>query len=160
MKTNLLNSLPNTVLISAAKQGFKSELKPIKTSFVELLLSEGVNSFVGHADFAEILSKNIGVDIPTNRAQYTPGLNDATILALVSPQRRLNEGEKWSVEEILAMPIEYFLLSFSIFYQKFPVACFVSGKKPSDSCLPSLDCFVAFFPKPGRVFPCFQSQSR
>lgn len=113
-KKNLLNSLPNAVLISAAKQGFKSNLRPIKVDAASFLLETGFNSFVGHESFSQVLSSKLGLSIETKRAEYSPSLEDETVLALVSPTRRLAEGEKWAEQDILSMPINFFLLTFSI----------------------------------------------
>jgi len=112
--TNLLNSLPNAVLISAAKQGFKSNLRPLKVDAASFLLETGFNSFVGHESFSQVLSSKLGIVVETKRAEYSPSLEDGTILALVSPTRRLAEGEKWTEQELLSMPVNFFLLTFSI----------------------------------------------
>lgn len=113
-RINLLNSLPNAVLISAATQGYSSALTPVDVDTASSMLAKEFNSFVGHESFAQVLSSKLGRNIETRRAQYTPQLQDTTILALVSPPRRLAEGERWTEQELISMPVEFFVLTFNV----------------------------------------------
>jgi hypothetical protein len=103
----VLNSLPNTIW------GFLPvTVKTVTIQEVKDLLSGGFASAVGHADFAEILSAQAGIEIPAQRIQAKPDFaaGDRLLAGLVTPPRRLAEGERWSQEEILAMPIKWVLV--------------------------------------------------
>lgn len=109
MTINLTNALPNSFFPSVGEtlvvQGI-SEAQAIQ------ILGKGFESFVGHASFAQILSERTGLEIEANRAfAPSPMLTNApTLVAAVTPPRRLPEGEVWSEAEILAMPITWVLV--------------------------------------------------
>lgn len=68
-------------------------------------------SHVGHQSFADVLSARLGIEIPANRTQCPAPAElkkgDRILIAAVQPPRRLAEGEVWTEEEILSMPIAY-----------------------------------------------------
>jgi hypothetical protein len=103
----VLNSLPNTIWGEKAVT-----VKTVTIQEVKDLLGGGFVSAVGHADFAEILSAQAGIEIPANRSQVLPDFQagDRLLAGLVTPPRRLAEGERWSQEEILAMPIKWVMV--------------------------------------------------
>jgi len=103
----LLNSLPNALLPKWDEQALVIE--GISEDMAIEALSEGFESFVGRKSFAEVLSKRTGLHIPTHRGKAPPLVAHGTkaIVALVQPPRRLAEGEKWTEEQILSMPISW-----------------------------------------------------
>jgi hypothetical protein len=106
---NLTNALPNSFFPPA---GETLVIKGISEARAIEILSHGFQSFVGHASFAQVLTGRTGINIPTNRA-FAPSpmiTGEATLVAAVQPPRRLGEGEVWSEEEILAMPISWVLV--------------------------------------------------
>ena len=106
---NLTNALPNSFFPSS---GEILQVAGISESRAIEILSQGFQSFVGHASFAQVLTGRTGIEIPTNRA-FAPSpmaTKQPTLVAAVQPPRRLAEGEVWSEEDILTMPITWVLV--------------------------------------------------
>ena len=101
----LLNSLPNAVWNTGNDRNVTTISIEVAIAF---LSEEGFTSFIGHANFADVLSAQTGISIPVNRSQAD--LSQPIIAALVTTPRRLAEGEKWDEQEILAMPIQWVLV--------------------------------------------------
>ena len=101
----LLNSLPNAVWNTT---GNGRNVTTISIEVAITFLQNGFTSFIGHQSFAEILTFQTGIEIPVNRSQAD--LSQQIIAALVTTPRRLAEGEKWTEQEILAMPIQWVLV--------------------------------------------------
>ncbi len=103
----VLNAFPNSFLPEA---GYTIEITGITEKKASSLLQEGFESFVGHASFADVLSARLGVKIPVNRNQASA--NGQVLVCAVNPPRRLAEGEIWTEQEILSMPIVYALIHY------------------------------------------------
>lgn len=104
----LLNAFPNIALPDA---GDFLMVKGINEEEARKMLSEeDFESYVGHQSFADVLSSRLGIDIPLNRSQAT--CEGTWLIASVQPPRRLAEGEIWTEEEILSMPIKYCVIEF------------------------------------------------
>jgi len=95
----LLNSLPNGIWATART------VTPLTKEQAIAKLNRGFQSFVGHATFAEVVSVQTGIDIPVNRQQAN--LQEDIIAALITTPRRLAEGEQWTEQELLSMPIQW-----------------------------------------------------
>jgi len=100
----LLNSLPNGIWNTSKVRNVTTISTDVAITFLQI----GFTSFIGHANFAEILTSQTGIEIPVNRSQADLGSD--ILAALVTTPRRLAEGEKWTEEEILAMPIQWVLV--------------------------------------------------
>jgi hypothetical protein len=106
---NLTNALPNSFFPAS---GEILQVIGISESRAIEILSQGFQSFVGHSSFAQVLSSRTGLEIPTNRA-FAPSpiaTGEPTLVAAVQPPRRLAEGEVWSEEDIISMPISWVLV--------------------------------------------------
>lgn len=106
---NLTNSLPNSFFPTT---GEILQVIGISEAWAIEILSQGFQSFVGHSSFSQVLTGRTGIEIPTNRA-FAPSpiiTGEPTLVAAVQPPRRLAEGEVWSEEDILNMPISWALV--------------------------------------------------
>lgn len=80
----------NALSINLIPEGGQINLIPISAQTATFLLrSSGVESLVGHAETAAVISSRLGVDVPFNRAHGTIE-NEAIIAQYVGP--RLPEG--------------------------------------------------------------------
>lgn len=107
---SLLNSLPNAFMPTP---GQSLVVQGVTEKYATDLLQGGFESFVGHESFAQILSERTGVEIPVHRGMAPSpmgGFGAKALVAMVQPPRRLAEGEAWTEEEILAMPITWVLV--------------------------------------------------
>jgi hypothetical protein len=107
---NLTNALPNSFFPASGE--ILQVIGISEARAIEILLSQGFQSFVGHTSFAQVLTGRTGINIPSNRA-FAPSpiiTGEPTLVAAVQPPRRLGEGEVWSEEEILTMPISWVLV--------------------------------------------------
>lgn len=88
-------------------------------------LNADVISCVGHSSTADLFSKVLGaavgaqinfnalpLDIPVNRVQANPQAGDVVVAGLFTSNRRLAEGELYSEQDILAMPIKWIMVSY------------------------------------------------
>jgi len=48
---------------------------------VKLILSQGFESYIGHQDTANVLSNELGLDVPCNRGMLLLGKDDVAIVA-------------------------------------------------------------------------------
>lgn len=106
----LLNALPNSFMPAP---GHTLVIQGVTERYAAKLLADGFESFVGHESFAQVLSERTGVHIPAHRGQAPSPMDSfgaKALVAAVQPPRRLGEGEVWSKEEILAMPITWVLV--------------------------------------------------
>jgi len=79
----------NALSINLIPEGGEINLIPISASTATFLLRDGVKSFIGHAETAAVISSQLGIDVPFNRAHGS--IEDAAIIAqYVGP--RLPEG--------------------------------------------------------------------
>lgn len=69
-------------------------------------------SIIGHESVATTLGQLLGCHVPCNRQQINPVAGDRVILGVVETPRRLAEGQKWSEEELAAMPVKWLLVEF------------------------------------------------
>lgn len=106
---SLLNAFPNSFLPA---QGKEVKMLGLSEAQASELLAKGFSSFVGHQNFAEVLSARTGVPIPVNRGfAPVPTQENPALVAAVIPPRRLGEGESWTEDEILKMPITWVLIT-------------------------------------------------
>ena len=104
----LLSAIPNSIL--SPGEGFEVLVSSLSDEDVktELSLSKDKwESFVGHDSTARLFSEKLGLDIQSNRQNIILLPNEALIVGMFTPPRRLGEGEVWTEEEILAMPINW-----------------------------------------------------
>lgn len=102
----LMNAIPN-ILFAQVKL---VQIEQISISQVQTFLKEGFVSAVGHQSTADIYSKLLGIDIPTNRITIEFKQSDLYIAGLFTLPRRLGENETLSEEEILALNINWVLI--------------------------------------------------
>lgn len=108
MNNFILNSIPNTILVGV---GNGVEIVPVTANEVPT----DCTSHVGHDNFAEaletILSEAHGetVQVSTNRSPFAFKTGGEVVYAgLVQPTRRLNDGERWTEDEILNFPVAWY----------------------------------------------------
>lgn len=106
-KIALLSAFPNSFLPSENNvltvQGIsEDEVKSAMSSGVEIV------SYVGHDSTAALFNERVGSNITANRGEAT--LNDLVIIGSFTPSRRLANGEVWSEEEVLSMPIKWLII--------------------------------------------------
>ena len=88
-------------------------IQGVTEQYATELLQGDFESYVGHQSFAQILSERTGVRIPVHRGQAPSPMEafgSKALVAMVQPPRRLAEGEAWTEDEILAMPITWVLV--------------------------------------------------
>lgn len=107
----ILNSLPNSILVPLP--GGKREIVGLSEKGAIALLNEEVwVSAIGHQSTADVLSKRLNSSIPFNRVQVSPVHGDTLLVAAFTPNRRLNEGELFTEEEVLGFEIRYCKIEF------------------------------------------------
>lgn len=104
MTTYLLNALPNSLLIPE-HEGESRSVTRWPAEVAVRTLRAGFVSAVGHASTADALSRLTGLNIQANRIAVAPAPGDVLIVAAVRTPRRLGEGQVYTEEEILAMPV-------------------------------------------------------
>jgi hypothetical protein len=65
-------------------------------------------SAVGHEGTAQLLSAQLHLHVPVNRISITLAPDDKLVIAL--PTQRLPEGKVLSYEELVAVPVAYYLI--------------------------------------------------
>lgn len=73
------------------------------------IAAQGVQSAVGHASTAQVLSARLGVQVPVQRVNVSLAEGDQALVAQLSAGR-LPEGEVLSAEEISSIPIRWILI--------------------------------------------------
>jgi hypothetical protein len=102
----LLSAIPNSIL--SPGDGFEVLVSSLSDEDVKTELSKNKwESCVGHDSTAKLFSEKLGLDIQFNRQNIILLPNEALIVGMFTPPRRLGEGEVWTEEEILAMPINW-----------------------------------------------------
>ena len=102
----LLSAIPNSILSTG--DGFEVLVSSLSEEDVKTELSKDKwESCVGHDSTAKLFSEKLGLDIQSNRQNIILLPNEALIVGMFTPPRRLGEGEVWTEEEILAMPINW-----------------------------------------------------
>ena len=102
----LLSAIPNSIL--SPGDGFEVLVSSLSEEDVKTELSKDKwESCVGHDSTAKLFSEKLGLDIQSNRQNIILLPNEALIAGMFTPPRRLGEGEVWTEEEILAMPINW-----------------------------------------------------
>ena len=102
----LLSAIPNSILSTG--DGFEVLVSSLSEEDVKTELSKDKwESCVGHDSTAKLFSEKLGLDIQFNRQNIILLPNEALIVGMFTPPRRLGEGEVWTEEEILAMPINW-----------------------------------------------------
>ena len=87
------------------------ELKEIsKAEAILILKNRGFVSQIGHPSTAEILTEQLGIKIPFNRATLTFTKSSEVIVAQVALNKRLQEGQVLTKEEMLGYPVRYVLI--------------------------------------------------
>ena len=82
------------------------QIEAIPTYKVRELLKDGFTSYIGHRDLANIVSKDLGIDIPYNRGHLT-WKGDAVLIVAQYRGPRLPEG---ATELPQGAKIEYYLI--------------------------------------------------
>lgn len=103
----LLNSFPNQLLPEAGDS--LQVIGITEQEAAELLAQEEFISAVGHDSTAALYTERLGVDIKTNRIQVCTW--NKLLIGLFTMSRRLNEGERWTEEEILQARIKWVLVT-------------------------------------------------
>jgi len=75
-------------------------MNTVPLSVVQTMVRDAstINSAIGHASTAQILTTLLGIEVPLNRQQYRQQVHDVAIV--FSLNQRLDEGKILSVEEI------------------------------------------------------------
>jgi len=73
-----------------------------------IVTTNSFTSAIGHNSTSEILSKLLGVEVPTNRISIS--LNNDDILIVFQVMVRIEEGRILSEEELQALPKKFFLV--------------------------------------------------
>ena len=102
----LVNSLPNKVIVPPSP-GFEVVIEKIELQEAIKYLRRGFKSNVGHQNYADALSILTGLDIEMNREEVFYDTSDLIIAAIVIPPGRLEEGESWTEDQFLEMPIRW-----------------------------------------------------
>jgi hypothetical protein len=94
--------IANTFTISMLPNGGNVQITPIELEEVKSLLQGGnFTSAVGHFSTAEVISKLLGIEIPSNRISLS--LKEGDILIVFQLLIRLEEGKILQAEEILSL---------------------------------------------------------
>lgn len=138
MSIYLVNAIPNSFLTSfdvttikkiSASDAFEylTDADPYQNYDDELIprkFKTCVVSVIGHDTAAQKLSqlftsfngfygfKPISFEVPVNRRSVTLQEGDVVIAAIITTPYRLPEGELWSPEQLVEMPIEFLKLTF------------------------------------------------
>jgi hypothetical protein len=83
---------------------------PISVEKAKALFWDGVQSAVGHEVTAQVISTQLGIEVPFNRTSVALGCGNSMIVAQAT-MPRLAEGQVLSHEEMLAVPITYWYLN-------------------------------------------------
>jgi hypothetical protein len=106
-KIALLSAFPNSFLPNEAGA---LTVQGISEEEVKAAMSSGADivSYVGHDSTAALFNERISSNVATHRGEAT--LDDLIIIGSFTPPRRLANGEVWTEEEILAMPIKWLII--------------------------------------------------
>lgn len=106
-KIALLSAFPNSFLPS---EDGTLTVQGISEDEVKVAMSSGVEivSYVGHDSTAALFNERVSSNVFANRNEAT--LDDLVIIGSFAPPRRLANGEVWTEEEILAMPIKWLII--------------------------------------------------
>ena len=106
-KIALLSALPNSFLPT---ENNALTVQGISEEEVKIAMSSGIEiaSYVGHDSTAALFNERVGSNIAANRGEAT--LDDLVVIGSFTPSRRLANGEMWTEEEILAMPIKWLII--------------------------------------------------
>lgn len=103
------NAIPNVFLTRFDKcQIEKLTLCEVK----DLLTTSEWYSIVGHDTTAQKIKQLLDIEVPVNRETVSLEKGDIVVAALVTTPHRLKEGELWSPEKLVEMPIEFLKLTF------------------------------------------------
>jgi hypothetical protein len=109
----LLSALPNSLL--APQEGYTVTVTAISKEKAKNFLSTNAwESSVGHDSTALLFSEGLGFPIKSKRVNVTLDHPDCLLAGLFTPPHRLEEGQRWTEEQILAMEIRWVLV------QKYP----------------------------------------
>lgn len=106
MSTFLLNAFPNSLLVPQ-KIGQTTLVERIGEDVAEAILSAGFESAIGHDSTANVISVRLGIEVKKARINVVPSDGDLLIVAAFTPPRRLEEGELFTEEEILAFDLAF-----------------------------------------------------
>ena len=81
----------------------------ITLEFARQLVQAPFESAVGHEATAQLLTAQLGVEVPYNRVSISLAPGDTLIVAV--PATRLPEGKVLSLEELQSLPVHYFLVT-------------------------------------------------
>lgn len=106
-KIALLSAFPNSFLPS---EDGTLTVQGISEEEVAVAMSSGVEivSYVGHDSTAALFNERVSSNVSANRGEAT--LDDLIIIGSFAPSRRLANGEVWTEEEILVMPIKWLII--------------------------------------------------
>jgi len=103
-KVILLNALVTSSRIPMVLKTIPISLEEVK----ELIKNKDIVSYIGHLATARLLSQLLLVDIPVNRAMYSPEPGDVAIVARL--KKRLDKPE--DVENISINDIEFIVVEY------------------------------------------------
>jgi hypothetical protein len=92
--------LLNAVSMTMIPNGGNISAEPISVEEVRKLVKSGVQieSYIGHAGTAQLVSQLLGIEVPTNRAMFVA--KEPSEAIIVSITERLPEGKVLSREEL------------------------------------------------------------
>jgi len=83
---------------------------PLTPEQVKSMFWNGVQSAVGHEATAQVISAQLGIEVPFNRVSVGLGQGNSMIVAQAT-MPRLAEGQVLSHEEMMNVPITYWYLN-------------------------------------------------
>lgn len=75
-------------------------------------IASKVVSFVGHDMVAERFSEILGIELPTNRAKYSPVKGEKYLAGLVQMPKDLPRGTRLTEAELNQLPLKWVLIEF------------------------------------------------
>jgi len=110
MRKYILNAFPNAFLPTVDT---KIVLVGISEEFAKKWVDGDCISAIGHESTANLFSRRLQANIPTNRIQLEYDRESEYLIGGFILPRRLKEGELLTEEEILSLPIRWVLLTSS-----------------------------------------------
>jgi len=96
-------------LITSSKMPMTLKTRPVTLKEVrELVKGREIESFIGHEATASLLTRLLGVSVPTNRGMYDPRPGDVAIV--VRLKRRLEKPE--DIKDVKESDVEFILVEY------------------------------------------------
>jgi len=73
-----------------------------------ITIAERIESYIGHESTAKLLSDVLGIEVPTNRGEYTPEVGDVAVIAKL--RRRLQTPQ--DLKSITVEDLEFYIIVY------------------------------------------------